>query len=683
MTANNYQIFRNVCPRNCYNSCGILSYVRAGKLEKVEGDPAHGYTQGRLCAKGYAYPQYVYSPERLRYPLWQYPRGSGRWQRISWEKAYELIAEKILELNQSCGSNLALACNKFSGNIGVLNDAVNGLFDSLGAHTKAVGSPCASAGMDGVAYSFGHNLSSDPEMMAKADYIVIWGANPAWTAIHQFHFINEARRKGAKLIVIDPLYTATAAKADFYFQIQPGTDGLLALAIIKGLSRQEKRHIHALQLPGWRQFLSYLDDKVDLPAISQLTGLQQEAITELTRIYSSGQAISTWVGFGLQRHVNGGQNVRTISSLAGLTADFSLPGNGFYYFLPAGSLFPRHLANLQPPPRSQRAQHRLLNINTFAQDALALDEPPLKFLWIASRNPLAQDPQPQYWQKLIDRLDMLVTADLFMTETAKRSDLVLPVTSFFEAYDLNPSYWHYWVGINERAINPYFEAKSDLEMARKLSQKLNRLEPNFSSFPNLSAEEWIEKECTKDILALLEIDSWQTLKEGPRKLNFERLIETKTAKPSGLIDFRIFSREAKEDSLPALPRASLPFSADDHYPFRLLSPQSSLHIHSQHQWLPQYLKNNMSQAIEINSRDARNRSLSEGNWVTVYNATGAFSGQLHLNPLLPRNILVAPLALASGAVNSVIPHVATDMGKLGSSVSSSAFYDVFVDLEKQ
>ncbi|WP_407313193.1 molybdopterin-dependent oxidoreductase [Desulfosporosinus sp. SB140] len=687
LAESNYQIFHNVCPRNCYNTCGILSYVRNGKLEKVEGDPAHGYTQGRLCAKGYAYPNYVYNPERLRYPLWQYPKGSGRWQRISWEKAYELIADQILELNRRYDSNLALAYNKFSGNIGLLNDAVNGMFDSLGTHTKAVGSPCASAGMDGVAYSFGHNLSSDPEMMVKADYIVIWGANPAWTAIHQFHFINEARRKGAKLIVIDPIYTTTAANADMYFQIQPGTDGLLALAIIKELSKQKKSKINVHDLPGWQQFKSYLDSKIDLSTVTQLTGLQLEAITELSKIYSSGRAISTWVGFGLQRHVNGGQNVRTISSLAGLTANPSIPGNGFYYFLPASSLFPRGLANLQPPTQQlknkEKINHRLLNINTFAKDALSLGKPPVKFLWIASRNPLAQDPQPQYWQKLIDQLDMMVTVDLFMTATAKLSDLVLPVTSFFEAYDLNPGYWHYWVGINEQAIMPYYESKSDLDIAKELSQKLNQMQPNFSFFPDLTAEEWIEKECSKDILSLLRINSWQALKKAPRKLHLECLFDAKTAKPTHFSEFRIFSRDAKDDSLPALPKASFPFTSDQRYPFRLLSPQSLLHIHSQHQWLPQYMKNHMSKSIEINDKDALNRGLAEGNWVTVYNATGAFSSQLHLNPLLPRNILVAPLVLASGSVNNVIHHMPTDMGKLGASVNSSAFYDVFVDLKKQ
>jgi len=210
------QVFRNVCPRNCYGTCGILSHVKQGKLVKVEGDPAHGYSRGRLCAKGYAYPQYVYSPERLRYPLLQYPRGSGSWERISWEKALDLIACKLLELHDRYGTNLAAAFNKFSGNLGLLHYAVEGFFNSLGAHTRPVGNLCQAAGWDGQSCDFGEAVSPDPELMAQAAGIVIWGANPAATSLHQWHFINQARKKGAKLIVIDPVFTPTAAQADSY-----------------------------------------------------------------------------------------------------------------------------------------------------------------------------------------------------------------------------------------------------------------------------------------------------------------------------------------------------------------------------------------------------------------------------------------------------------------------------------
>ncbi|WML29190.1 molybdopterin-dependent oxidoreductase [Neobacillus sp. OS1-32] len=153
-------IYRNTCPRNCFGSCGILSYVKNGRLMKVTGDPKHGFTQGKLCAKGYAYTQFVYNPKRLKYPMLQTPRGSGNWKRISWDEAYSIIADKIIELNHRYGSNLACGYNKFSGNLGILHYAVEGMFNSIGPHTKPVGNPCALTGKLAVNQSFGHSFSS-------------------------------------------------------------------------------------------------------------------------------------------------------------------------------------------------------------------------------------------------------------------------------------------------------------------------------------------------------------------------------------------------------------------------------------------------------------------------------------------------------------------------------------------
>ena len=226
-------IYRNTCPRNCYGTCGILSHVKDGKLIKVTGDPDHGYSKGQLCAKGYAFTEYVYSPNRLKYPMLQSPRGSGNWKRISWDEAYTIIASKMVELNQRYGSNLASGYNKFSGNLGLLHYATEGMFNSIGPHTMPIGNPCALTGRLAMNRSFGENFSSIPEDMAGAKLIVLWGANPAITNVHQMKFIYEARKKGAKLVVIDPVFSQTAKKADIYIQINPGTDRLLAHAIAK------------------------------------------------------------------------------------------------------------------------------------------------------------------------------------------------------------------------------------------------------------------------------------------------------------------------------------------------------------------------------------------------------------------------------------------------------------------
>jgi anaerobic selenocysteine-containing dehydrogenase len=399
----------------------------------VEGDPQHGYTKGRLCLKGYAYPEYVYHSRRLRYPLRQYPRGSGQWQRISWDEALTAISEKILELNTRYGSNLALSYNKFSGNLGFLHQAVEGMFNSFGPHTKAIGDPCLAAGSDALVYDCGEATGPDPESMAEAELIVIWGVNPAWTAVHQLHFIEKARDRGAPVVVIDPLFTATAAKADLYLQIQPGTDGLLALAVLKILHEEGKLERTAIRdyISGWEPFEAYLMAKIDLEAAAEQIGIDAAGIRELAVLYARHHPAANWVGFGVQRHANGGQTVRAVNALTALTGNLGVKGGGLFYCYLAGQNFVQSISQVAGP-----VPDRLINFNHFPQEALKLQDPPLKFLWIASRNPLSQDPAVKNWEKLIAQLEMVVTVDLFMSQTAEKSDIVLPASSHFEELDL-------------------------------------------------------------------------------------------------------------------------------------------------------------------------------------------------------------------------------------------------------
>ncbi|KUO63852.1 MAG: dehydrogenase [Gracilibacter sp. BRH_c7a] len=674
-----YKIFRNVCPRNCYDTCGIISYVKNGELIKVEGDPKHGYTKGRLCAKGYAYTQYVYSPDRLRYPLRQYPRGSGTWERISWEQAIEIIADKILELNKRYGSNLALAHNKFSGNLGLLHYAVEGMFNSMGEHTKTIGNACLAAGFDAISYDFGDNINPDPEDMADSKLIVIWGANPAWTAIHQLSHINAAREKGAKVVVIDPLYTPTAAKADIFVQIRPSTDSLLALGIVKILMEQDKCDNDFIRdhTWGWEPFSSYVKEKISISLVREVTGITEEVIFELASLYGSTKPCANWVGFGLQRSMNGGQNTRAINALVGVTGNIGRKGGGLYYFNPTPNYFPQSLLN-HPSPESR--QPREVDINRFADDILSLANPPVKMLWVASRNPLSQDQNLARWQELLESLELVVTVDLFMTRTAEMSDLVLPATSTFENDDVNVGYWHYWLAINQKAIEPLYEAKSDLEIARILTRKLNELSPGFSDFPyELTDEDWISKEFTPKVLEIYGLANWEELKDGPRKCSGnkipweDRRFKTKTGK------FELYSRDAKENELPAISTYNQP--RNDIYPLRLLSPQHRNRLHSQYDFVP-WLNDEHFDILKMNQKDARQRGIEEGDTVCIYNEAGLLSKKIKLSPYIPLGVVVASQG-GLKPINSLMFDLPADMGMKESGSRGLAINDVYVECKKQ
>lgn len=671
------KIYRNTCPRNCFGTCSILSSVENGKLVKVTGDPQHSFTDGRLCAKGYAYTQYVYNPYRLKYPLIQRPRHSGNWERISWDEALDIIATKMIELNNRYGSNLASSYNKFSGNLGILHYAVEGFFNSIGPHTKPIGNPCLTTGMNAVHYTLGEVKSPDPENMQYAKSIVIWGANPAVTNIQQMKFIFKAKDNGAKIVVIDPIYTETAAMADIYIQIKPGTDGLLALAIGKLLVDHNDYDFDFIQNHsiGWKPFKSYLSEQISIEKTIELTGVSLEAIHELTDLYAQIKPCATWTGFGIQRHPNGGQSIRAINTLVAISGNHSIPYGGLYYFHNSINDLPLNLLNHVGPAHPMIKQSRELDINYFASKALKLTDPPVKLLWIASRNPFSQDQNLQGWKELFKQLELIVTVDLFMTKTAERSDIVLPATTHFEAYDLNVSYWHYWLSLNERAIEPYFEAKSDLEISRLLAKKLNELAPGFSNFPyELDELDWIEKEITEEVKQLYSLSSWKDLLNSPAKANEE--------KPTVEL-FQFFSDEAKISSSPAIPKFP-GIQKDEAYPYYLFTPQSLLKIHSQYdkvQWLNTDCQ---TTTVEMNEEIAEKHHLVDGAKVHVFNEYGLIEAIAKINSTLPTNILLMNQA-GDQPVNKLIVHHSDSLypnDYIKSGQHSTHFYDIFVDIKK-
>lgn len=675
------RVTRNVCPRNCYDTCAMLSHVKGGKLVKVEGDPLQGYNQGRLCAKGYAYTHYVYHPQRLRYPLRQYPRGSGNWVRITWDEAIRDIAAKILELNQRYGSNLPLAYNKCSGNIGILHSATEGMFNSFGSHTKLKGNPCNAAGQDAVFYGTGEVNSPDPEEMAGSKLIVIWGANSAWTAVHQLGFINQARDKGARLVVIDPVYTATAAAADYYIQLYPGSDGLLALGVAKILAEEGRYDLGFIAdyTAGWDSFLSYLKEKVNLEEVERQTGVPADVIKRLADLYWQNKPVSSWCGYGLQRYENGGQNVRAIHSLSALTGNIGKAGGGFYYFHPGSNAFPNNLLNHQGP--ADEFSSRTIDINNYPSQALSLTDPPVKFLWIAGRNPLSQDQEVKNWQKLLAELELVVTVDLFMTKTAEASDIVLPAASHFEDLDLNVSYWHHWLALNEKSLESFYEAKSDLEIARILTRRLHELKPGFSNFPfQRTPEEWLEREFSAEVLDAYGLSDWQDLIKAPAKLkkgnrpwkNYQ--FKTETGK------FEFFSKDAKEDNLPALPRY-WNGNENSEFPLRLITPQNMSGIHSQ-SWAQELVSPEKDEnTVRLSPMDAEARNVGDGDYVKIHNRLGSVTRRAKICEEVLEGVVIIYQS-GKEPINTLLSGLASDMGRMHSGSEGAALYNAFVDVEK-
>jgi len=691
----NLKTFRSACPRNCYDTCGMVSTVQDGVLRKVDGDPLHGYTQGRLCVKGYTYVNRVYSPDRIKYPMVQSPRGSGNWKRVSWDEALTMIATKVLDLKKRYGSLLPVALDKYSGNFGIMHWAVEGMLASMGYHTYALGTPCWPAGLDAQGYDFGTFMNHDPEEFVNTKYLIIWGANPAWNAVHQMDFILKAKEKGAKIVVIDPIHTATASHADLYYQIKASTDGALALGMARWIidnNLHEKGFLDKY-VKGWPEFETYIRKEVTLEWASKTTGIPVEGIIELASGYATTRPSMIWMGYGLQRHINGGQNIRSIDFLAALTGQIGISGGGAQYAHLATWGFNYNVSSFAPPAGSVglkgpdgKYSNRPVNMNNFAAEIQALKEPPVKMLWIACRNPGSQDPDAADIKKMFASMEMVVVVDHFINHSAEMADIVLPTTTHFENFDVNVAYWHYWTSINEQAIKPMFEAKSDLQIAWALSKKINDLQPGSCTYPTSgNEEEWLAKEFNDGIYKLFGIKDWKDLKAKPAKAQLPAVswADRKFTTPSG--KYEVFSEAAAKNGLPPMPTYVTEMKAPSEYPIRFLTPHSQHGLHSQWQNVPYMMQTNPEPLLELHPKLAGAKGIKDGDMVRVFNKLGEVRLKARITRVVAPDTVVTYEAWYKDSkfnVNLTVAAIPADMGKVQMGNNGISFHDNFVNIER-
>ncbi len=732
-----YTVFRNACPRNCYDTCSIKSYVKDGVVRFVEGAKSSTYTKGGLCVKGYSYIRRVYSPDRIKYPMIQDGRRSGLWRRISWDEAMSHIASKIFELKKRDGNLLGLALTKYSGNFGIVNNCVEGMMSSLGYTTRFIGTPCWPAGIDAQTYDFGAMWANDPEDMAESRYIILWGANPAACSMHSVKYIYAAKERGAKLVVIDPVLTETAAKADLFWQPKVATDGALALGMARHIldNNLYDRDFVTNHTQGFDDFADYLRKHVTVEWAAQVCGIPEEQIRMVAEEFATARPATVWIGYGMQRHTNGGAMVRSIDALVAMCGHIGKVGGGARYGQVQTWDFAYNAMNQKPPQGSvgvvvgantaakgefgQNAadtasavegnlaaamadEHqdgvitygdRQLNINKTAQEILDINtghtdknNPKISMLWSSCKNPFAQDFDRHKLERAFDSIDIVISVEQFFTETVANSDIVLPVTTLFEEWNVNVSYWHYWLSINEQAIKPMHEAKSNLQIASLLSRTMNSMQKGSCTFPE-DADEQVAtaKEFTSATLKQFNLTRWEDLLNGPRK----SIIAAKPAwhdfsfkTPSGKYEFRSdLCAEHGHNALPVYVSPRKPYA-----PYRLLTPHTKFGIHSQFINLDWMLTIDPQPFVYLHPRLANLKSISEGDIVRVFNHLG----EVILRAKLTRNVhadcLVMYEAWYGGLINynvqNCVDDQSADMGTMATGAPGVAIHDQFADIER-
>jgi len=476
----NLRVVYGSCPHDCPDCCALETRVdEQGRAVSVRGRADHTVTRGWLCAKVNRYLDRVYHPDRLLYPMRRVgPKGSGAFERISWDEAIAEITGRWRDIIAQYGAQSILPYS-YAGTLGLVNGAVcdSRFWNRLGA-SRLVRAICGYAAEEAVLLTVGARLAPSPEMLLQSKLILIWGSNPASTAPHIMPFLRQARRGGARVIVIDPIRTLTARSADQHIAPLPGTDAALALAMMhvlvtEGLHNEQWIAEHTL---GWPALLERI---LQFPPerAAQVTGVEADIIVELARSYAAQTPAMLRVTDGINRHTNGGQTVRTLACLPALTGQYGLPGGGLMYSTSDWLSWDKEAISHVHDPSCPPAP-RWLNMNRLGAILTGEADPPVRSLYVYNANPAASAPNAGKIAEGLLREDLFtVVHDLFETDTARYADILLPATSQLEHVDLHKPYGHLSLQYNMPAIEPRGEARSNWDVMRSLAAALGFDEP--------------------------------------------------------------------------------------------------------------------------------------------------------------------------------------------------------------
>jgi anaerobic selenocysteine-containing dehydrogenase len=703
------RVVHAVCSHDCPDSCGVLVTVRVGadgqpdRAVKIQGDPAHPVTRGFLCGKVAKYLDRVYSPDRLLYPMRRkagVPKGSlehGReaeaFERISWDEALDEIAAKLKRIAAEFGPESVLPYS-YAGTIGQLGygSMDRRFFHRLGA-SQLDRTICSTAGGQALKSVYGVKLGARPEDFARAGLVVVWGGNVHGNNIHLWPFIEEARRGGARLVVIDPYKTRTAALADEHLAVHPGTDALLALGWMHVILREglEDREYVAACTHGFEELRTYaLRPEHSPEQVAKVTGISAETIVRLAREYAgvvqrTGRPAVIRLNYGIQRSENGGNSARAVAMLPLLTGAWRHRGGGLQ--LSTSGAFPFDSDALQMPELMRVSplgrSSRVVNMSELGQALTVLDGPRVKALFVYNSNPAAVAPNQNDVLRGMQREDLFtVVHEQFFTDTTDYADIVLPAATFLETKDVQGAYGHLFTQISERAIEPLGEAWNNVRVFGELAKRMGFMEACFDD----REDELIDQ-------SLKVKDPWFA---GITRERLER---------EGHIELKLPANEAGEvlpfstpewfrtpsgrGELVPVPVFRAPVESrngtgalDGRFPLEFLPRKADNYMNSTFANIPvhQGMEKRLAGVLEMHPEDAAARGIVTGDEVEVFNERGRIALHASVNGQVGAGVVSARLdwnKLVGGAnVNALTSERLTDMG------GGPTFYSTLVEVRK-
>lgn len=670
----------------------MLVDVVDDKAVAIRGNPEHSFTQGFLCHKVSRYLERVYHEGRVPTPLRRVgAKGEGRFEPISWDAAIDEIASKFDRICQSTDGPQAILPYSYAGTMGKIQGESldRRFFHRLGA-SLLDRTICATAGGAGYVYTIGVKQGTDPEAFGDSRYIINWGSNTAVTNSHLWVRMLDAKKRGAKIVTIDPYRCRTAERSDWHLMPKVGTDAALALGMMHILFRDkliDEDYVANYCLGGEalrdRVLTEYTPSRV-----AEITGIEVGDIERLAREYGSTSPAVIRINYGLQRHAGGGMAVRTIACLPALIGAWRQRAGGI--LLSTSGTFPLNTARLQRPDLIPPGT-RMINMVQLAEALHGeLPGPPIRAIYVYNSNPAAVAPDQNRVLSGLKRDDLFtVVHEQFLTDTCDYADIVLPATTQLEHFDLHTAYGHHYVQANEPAIAPLGEAKPNTEVFRLLARKLGLEAELFDASDETLVREALGEfdERTHPALAGITLDRLK--REGPLKINLPKnyapFAAGKFATPSGKCEF--FSQMLADrgfDPLPTyIPAAECETGTPDlssKYPLQLLSPPSPHFLNSSFVNLESLRKSAGRPELEIHPDDAARRGIASGDMVRICNDRGEFEAAAVVGPTVRPGVVVAPsvwwhkLTNGRGNANLTTSTRLTDFG------GGATFFDNLVEV---